>query len=107
RDTVPTIVGRLSRDTDTTVIERVYFDAAPVLSISVYGSRPLRELTEIADKRIKQPLESVRGIGSVQIVGGRRREIQIWLDADKLQAYRLTIDQVRNAIRAKDVEVPG
>jgi HAE1 family hydrophobic/amphiphilic exporter-1 len=49
----------------------------------------------------------VRGIGSVDIVGGRRREIQLWLDADKLQAYRLTIDQVRNAIRAQDVEIPG
>ena len=107
RDKVATIIGQLPRDTDTPVIERVDFDAAPVLSISVYGSRPLRELTEIADKQIKQRLESVRGIGSVQIVGGRRREIQIWLDADKLQAYRLTIDQVRNAIRAQDVEVPG
>jgi len=107
RDKVATIIGQLPRDTDTPVIERVDFDAAPVLSISVYGSRPLRELTEIADKQIKQRLESVRGIGSVQIVGGRRREIQIWLDADKLQAYRLTIDQVRNAIRAQDVEIPG
>src|SRR5262249_15833707 len=40
-------------------------------------------------------------------VGGRRREIQLWLDADKLQAYHLTIDQVRNAIQAQDVEIPG
>ena len=89
------------------IVERVDFDAAPVLSISVYGDRPLRELTEIADKQIKQRLESVRGIGSISIVGGREREIQIWLDADKLQAYRLTIDQVRNAIRSQNVEVPG
>ncbi|MCI0363666.1 MAG: efflux RND transporter permease subunit, partial [Phycisphaerales bacterium] len=62
---------------------------------------------EIADKQIKQRLESVRGIGSIQIVGGRKREIQIWLDGARLQAYRLTIDQVRNAIRAQNVEVPG
>ena len=41
------------------------------------------------------------------MLGGRKREIQLWLDADKLQAYRLTIDQVRNAIRAQDVEIPG
>ena len=107
RDKVATVIGQLPRETDPPVIERVDFDAAPVLSISVYGDRPLRELTEIADKQIKQRLESVRGIGSVQIVGGRQREIQLWLDADKLQAYRLTIDQVRNAIRAQDVEVPG
>ncbi len=107
RDKVATVTGQLPRDTDPPVIERVDFDAAPVLSISVYGDRPLRELTEIADKQIKQRLESVRGIGSISIVGGRRREIQLWLDADRLQAYRLTIDQVRNAIRAQDVEAPG
>jgi HAE1 family hydrophobic/amphiphilic exporter-1 len=107
RDKVATVIGQLPRDTTPPVVERVDFDAAPVLSISVYGNRPLRELTEIADKQIKRRLESVRGIGSIQIVGGRTREIQIWLDAGKLQAYRLTIDQVRNAVRAQNVEVPG
>ncbi|MBI4475478.1 MAG: efflux RND transporter permease subunit [Acidobacteria bacterium] len=107
RDKVATVIGQLPRDTDPPIIERVDFDAAPVLSISVYGDRPLRELTEIADKQIKQRLESVQGIGSIQIVGGRQREIQISLDADKLQAYRLSIDQVRNAVRAQNVEIPG
>ncbi len=107
RDKVATIVGQLPRDAETPIIERLDFDAAPVLSISVYGNRPLREITEIAEKQIKQRLESVRGIGSIQIVGGRTREIQIWLDAEKLQAYRLTIDQVRNAVRSQNVEVPG
>ena len=107
RDKVATVVGVLPRDTNPPVIERVDFDAAPVLSISVYGDRPLREITEIADKQIKQRLESVEGIGSIDIVGGRKREIQLWLDAEKLQAYKLTIDQVRAAIRAQNVEVPG
>jgi hydrophobic/amphiphilic exporter-1 (mainly G- bacteria), HAE1 family len=107
RDKVATAVGRLPRDTNPPVIQRLDFDAAPIVSISVYGTRPLKELTDIADKQIKQRLESVRGIGSVDIVGGRRREIQLWLDAEKLQAYHLTIDQIRNAISAQDVEIPG
>jgi HAE1 family hydrophobic/amphiphilic exporter-1 len=107
RDKVATVNGQLPRDTNPPVIQRLDFDAAPIVSISVYGTRPLKELTDIADKQIKQRLESVRGIGSVDIVGGRRREIQLWLDADKLQAYHLTIDQVRSAIRAQDVEIPG
>ena len=64
-------------------------------------------MTEIADKQIKQRLESVHGIGSIRYRWRRRREIQFWLDSDKLQAYRLTIDQVRSAIRAQDVEIPG
>ena len=107
RDKVATIVGLLPRDTNPPVIERVDFDAAPVLAISVSGERPLREITEIAEKQIKQRLESVEGIGSIQIVGGRKREIQLWLDGEKLQAYKLTIDQVKAAIRAQNVEVPG
>jgi hydrophobic/amphiphilic exporter-1 (mainly G- bacteria), HAE1 family len=107
RDKVATAIGRLPRDTNPPVIQRLDFDAAPIISISVYGTRPLKELTDIADKQIKQRLESVQGIGSVDIVGGHRREIQLWLDAEKLQAYHLTIDQVRNAIRAQDVEIPG
>ena len=107
RDKVATVLGQLPRDTVPPVIARLDFDAAPILAISVYGGRSLRELTEIADRQIKQRLESVDGIGSIQIVGGRKREIQLWLDPGKLQAYRLTIDQVRNAIRAQDVEIPG
>jgi len=107
RDKVATVVGSLPRDTDAPIIERLDFDASPVLSISVYGDRPIREITELADKRIKQRLESVDGIGSIQIVGGQQREIQIWLDAEKLQGYRLSIDQVRSAIRAQNTEVPG
>src|SRR6266581_1896899 len=107
RDKVATIIGQLPRDTDTPVIERLDFDAAPVLSISVYGERPLREITEIADKQIKQRLESVKDIGSIQIVGGSKREIEIWLDAEKLQAYHLGIDQIRNAIRTQNTETPG
>jgi HAE1 family hydrophobic/amphiphilic exporter-1 len=107
RDKVATVTGQLPRDTNPPIIQRLDFDAAPILSVSVYGARSLKELTEIADKQIKQRLESVRGIGSVDIVGGRRREIEIWLDAAKLQAYRITIDQVRSAIRAEDVEIPG
>jgi hydrophobic/amphiphilic exporter-1 (mainly G- bacteria), HAE1 family len=107
RDKVATVVGQLPRDTEAPIIERLDFDASPVLSISVYGDRSIREITEIADKRIKQRLESVEGIGSIQIVGGQQREIQIWLDAEKLQGYRLSIDQIRNAVRAQNAEVPG
>ena len=107
RDKVATVVGQLPRDTESPIIERLDFDASPVLSISVYGDRPIREITELADKRIKQRLEWVEGIGSIQIVGGQQREIQIWLDAAKLQGYRLSIDQIRNAIRAQNTEVPG
>ena len=60
----------------------------------VTGPRSARELTEIADKKIKQILETVKDVGDVGFVGDRRREIQLLLNADRLTAYGLTVDQV-------------
>ncbi len=86
RDKVATVVGQLPRDTEAPIIERLDFDASPVLSISVYGDRPIREITELADKRIKQRLESVDGIGSIQIVGGQTARDPGMARRAKLQA---------------------
>src|SRR3990170_1318936 len=84
RDKVATILRQLPEGVDPPVIERMDPDAAPVMSISVSGERSLREITEIADKQLKQQLESVAGVGQVALVGGRRRAIQVEVDADRL-----------------------
>jgi HAE1 family hydrophobic/amphiphilic exporter-1 len=67
----------------------------------------LREVTDVADNKIKQQIESINGVGDVQIVGGRRREIQIWVDPDKMRAFNVTVAQVADAVRAQNLEVPG
>src|SRR5919106_405564 len=54
-----------------------------------------------------QEIESINGVGDVQIIGGRRREIQIWVDPDKLRAFNVTVAQVADAVRAQNMEVPG
>ena len=108
RDKVSAIVAQLPPEIDPPIIEKMDPDAAPVMSLTVSsGRRDLREITEIADKQIKQRLESINGIGQVIITGGRRREIHVFLDGQKLRSYGVTVDQVRAALQRENVEMPG
>ena len=107
RDKVATIVARFPRDTFPPVIQKMDPDAAPILTIAVSGDRSPKEITEIVDKQIKQVLETVKDVGDVTFIGDRRREIQLLLNADRMNAYGLTPDQVRVAVQRQNVEVPG
>jgi HAE1 family hydrophobic/amphiphilic exporter-1 len=82
-------------------------DSDPVLSLLIAGGKNLRETTEIADKQIKRALETVNGVGEVDLTGGRLRQIRVFADAEKLNGYGITIDQLENAIQNQNVEVPG
>ena len=104
---INTILARLPTGTDTPIIDKFDIDASPVLTIAVSGNRDLRELTEIADKQVKEALSSLNGVGSVAIVGGRKRAIKVTVDARQLEAYNLSIDQVRRALAAQNLELPG
>lgn len=98
---------RLPRDASVPTVTRSDPDAAPILTLAVSGQRDPKELTEIADNKILQVLETVSGVGGITLQGDRRRQIQLLLDADRLTAYGLTADQVRNAVERQNVEVPG
>src|SRR2546425_3049791 len=89
------------------VIQKADPDADPVISVVVASERSLRETTEIADKEIKRLLETVDGVGDVSLTGGRERQIRVYADADKLNAYGLTIKQFESAIQNENVETPG
>jgi HAE1 family hydrophobic/amphiphilic exporter-1 len=82
-------------------------DSDPVLSVLIAGGRDLRETTEIADKQIKRALATVNGVGEVALTGGRLRQIRIFADAERLNGFGVTIDQLEHAIQNQNVEVPG
>ncbi len=67
----------------------------------------MRDITEYADKVLRRQLESVSGVGQVLIVGGRQRQVNIWLDADRLRAYNLTVTDVSRALQSQNTEIPG
>ena len=104
---INTILARLPTGTDSPIVDKFDVDASPVLTIAVSGKRSLREITEIADKQIKESLSSLNGVGNVAVVGGRKRAIQVTIDARQLEAYNLSIDQVRRALAAQNLELPG
>jgi HAE1 family hydrophobic/amphiphilic exporter-1 len=89
------------------VIQKADPDADPVIGVVVSSRRSLRETSEIADKQIKRVLETVDGVGEVSLTGARERQIRIFLDADKLFAHNLTINEVQRAIQNENVEIPG
>jgi hydrophobic/amphiphilic exporter-1 (mainly G- bacteria), HAE1 family len=107
RDKLAQIVNQFPRDTRPLQITKMDPDSQPIFGFAVYGPRAPKELTEIAEKRVKQELETVRDVGSVGYNGERKREIQLLLNADRLNAYGLTVDQVRNAVERQNVEIPG
>ncbi|MCX6592087.1 MAG: efflux RND transporter permease subunit [Acidobacteria bacterium] len=107
RDQVAKVLNNLPRDADAPIIEKVATDAAPILSIVVASSRDLRETTKVVDDLIKKNIESLLGVGQVRFVGDRQRQIQLWLEGDKLYSYNLNVEQVRQAIQTQNVEIPG
>ena len=107
RDKVSTILSQLPTGTDPPVIQKFQVDAMPVMKIAVSGKRNLRELSEIARKQIKEDIESLRGVGQVIMVGRQERAVTIDVDPDRLAAYNLSIAQVKRAVQAENIEVPG
>jgi hydrophobic/amphiphilic exporter-1 (mainly G- bacteria), HAE1 family len=89
------------------VITKFDPDATPVMQIAVSAARPVREVTQIADKLIKQRIENAPGVGEVRIVGGVKHEIEVRLDPDKMRAFGLTVTDVLSALKAQNVELPG
>jgi HAE1 family hydrophobic/amphiphilic exporter-1 len=104
---INTILSQLPTGTDTPIIDKFDIDATPVMTIAISGKRTLREVTEIADKEIKDSLSSLSGVGSVSLVGGRKRAVNVTVDTDRLDAYGLSIEDVRRALANQNLELPG
>ncbi|MBI3397860.1 MAG: efflux RND transporter permease subunit, partial [Deltaproteobacteria bacterium] len=107
REKVSTIVSQFPQGTDAPVIEKFDPDASPVMAIVVSGKRTAREMSEIADKKMKRQLETVRDVGAISLVGDRKREIQVFINPDRLSAYNLSIQQVKDALKRQNIEIPG
>ena len=107
RDRVNTLGRILPEDATPPVIQKFDNDSTPVLTIALSADRSLRELTELGDKMVRPQLERVGGVGEVRVVGGLDRAINVWIDAERLAAYQISISQVRQAIERQNADVPG
>ena len=107
RDKIGTVLDQLPDGTKAPLVQKFDLDSIPVAHLTLTGYQSIKELTEIARRRLKEPLESVDGVGSIDIVGGREREIHVLVDADRLRATGLSMQQVSAALARQNVEYPG
>lgn len=99
--------GGLPQEIEEPVIMRYDPADAPIMSLVISGDRSPRELTQIAKDKVKKRLESKRGVGAVELIGGYEREIQVEVDIDKLAAYELSPFDIERAIQSQNLELPG
>ncbi|HEX4347421.1 MAG TPA: efflux RND transporter permease subunit, partial [Vicinamibacterales bacterium] len=108
RDHINNVLPDLPKNIDQPVVSKVDPDAAPILLVTLRGpGSTIRDLTEMADKKVRRQIESISGVGQVTIVGGRKRQINLWLDPPRLQASGLTAVDVERALAAQNLTVPG
>src|SRR5881394_387493 len=107
RNKVDLIVNDLPETAEVPIVQKLDTDATPVLRIAVSAPRSLREVTDIADKQIKRLIEPISGVGNVDIIGGRQREIEVWVDPDKMRAFNVSAADVANAVKFQNMELPG
>jgi len=107
RDRINRILPLLPRTITQPTIEKQDPDAAPILTIAVTAKKPIREVTEYTDKVLRRRLESADGVGQVLVLGGRKRQINVWVDGDRLRAYNLTVNDVSRVLQTQNADVPG
>lgn len=104
---IGTVRSQLPTDLENPIVEKFDIDAAPIVALIVSGDMPMRQLTYIAKKTIKERLQRIRNVGQVKLVGGRERQIWLWIDRIKLEGYHLSVQDVENALRSEHIEYPG
>jgi HAE1 family hydrophobic/amphiphilic exporter-1 len=107
RDRINRILPLLPRTITQPTIEKQDPDAQPVLTMAVSANKPIRDVTEYADKVLRRRLESADGVGQVLVIGGRKRQVNIWVNADQLRAYNLTVNDVSRTLQSQNADIPG
>ena len=108
RDRVSSVRSRLPATVDEPVVAKVEADATPTIWISFSSeTRSALEVTDLIERVVRPRLQTVSGVADVWIRGDRRFSMRIWVDPDKLAAYRLTVQDVEDALRRQNLEVPA
>ena len=108
RDRVSRARGRLPDEVDEPIIAKVEADAQAIIWLRLFSDRhDALEISDYADRYVADRLKTLPGVASVIIGGERRYAMRIWLDRERLAAYALTPQDVEDALRRQNVEVPS
>ncbi|WP_027855852.1 efflux RND transporter permease subunit [Marinobacterium jannaschii] len=108
RDRVSRVIGQLPDAVDPPVIAKTEADAQPIIWLAFSSSaHNSMEITEIADQRVRDQLQTVAGVANVMIFGERRYAMRIWLDPTRMAAYGVIPQDIEGALRQQNIEVPA
>lgn len=107
RDKLDMITSALPDEAETPIIFKFSTDMIPIVMLSVQAEQSQAALYKILDDNVANPLARIPGVGSVSIAGAPKREIQVYCDPNKLEAYNLTIETISSIIGAENRNIPG
>src|SRR6266545_1279884 len=107
RDRVSAILPQPPEGVDPPKVQKFDIGAAPIMSVALSGKLAPRDLTKLADDVVKERIQRIRGVGSVELVGGRDREIHVLVRPADLAGFGLTVEDVAGALRAQNLDMPA
>ncbi len=107
RDSIARIQSALPDGAETPIVAKEQVHAAPILEIAIGGDVDPRDIAGFVEDYVRPRIESIEGVGAVNVYGLRDREVRIWLDFDRMNAYNVSVQEIVGAIRSGHVEVPG
>ena len=107
RDAISGVMNRLPPGIDPPIVAKRELDSSPIMTLAVSGDQSSRELYLLAERYVKNVIESAHGVGQVEIAGAADRAVRVEVDARRLAAHRLSILEVREALVRQNTEVPG
>ncbi|MBC5991241.1 efflux RND transporter permease subunit [Pontibacter cellulosilyticus] len=103
---INTILAKLPENADAPTLNKFDFDDLPIIKMGATANMSATEFYDLIDKKIKPELSRVPGMAAIKVLGGQEREIKVNIDANKLEAYNLSILQVQQKIRNSNLDFP-
>jgi hydrophobic/amphiphilic exporter-1 (mainly G- bacteria), HAE1 family len=107
RDKVAAEVGELPTEAKDPVVEKFDIGGAPVLTLTLSGPMPVEKLTTLAEDVVKPALQREDGVGTVDVIGGRERELRVVVDPERLRAHGLVVSDVGAALKGQSLDAPA
>jgi HAE1 family hydrophobic/amphiphilic exporter-1 len=107
REKIQAAISKLPREAEAPKVQKVDLGALPIVQLAISGPLPIEELTRVADDELKPALQRLQGVGSIDVVGGRKREIAVVVDPIRLRAHGMAATDVSQAIAVQSIAIPG
>jgi len=107
RDRISTVQQKLPDGAELPNVQKLDLGAAPVMQLALSGGRDQAFLLRYAEDKLKPQLERIRGVGQVDVIGGRDREMHVWVSPESLRSYGLTVHEVVGALQSQSLDLPG